>query len=232
MTHPTPVYPPALGQPQPGPYGPPPGGPTPPPYRPPVGPPAPPAGWAPPPDRPRRRTGLVVGAIVAAVLILAGLVAAALLLFGARTIDTVKAEAEIERLTEEEAGIAPTGVRCPDDVAIESGATFTCTANLDGQSISYTVRQTDDEGNVRIDSTSSFVLVGAVEESLRQQVGEDVGVEVLVTCDTDGRQVLVDGAGIPIPCTVTNATDPTDSAEVTAIVDDEGTVAWEWDATA
>jgi hypothetical protein len=39
-------------------------------------------------------------------------------------------------------------VTCPDDVAIESGNVFTCTAELDGDSVDVKVTQTDDQGNV------------------------------------------------------------------------------------
>jgi hypothetical protein len=53
------------------------------------------------------------------------------------------------------------------------------------------------------------------------------GVEVVSTCDADGHSVLVDGIGTPIPCTVTNAGDATDSIDVTATVDESGEVSYE-----
>jgi uncharacterized protein DUF4333 len=46
-------------------------------------------------------------------------------------------------------------VQCPEDIAVESGKTFTCTGTLDGQKVSYTVKETDDKGNVRIDADDS-----------------------------------------------------------------------------
>jgi hypothetical protein len=40
-------------------------------------------------------------------------------------------------------------VVCPDEVTIESGATFTCTATTDdGRSAEIEVTQDDDQGNV------------------------------------------------------------------------------------
>ncbi len=39
-------------------------------------------------------------------------------------------------------------VTCPDSVPIEQGNVFTCTAELDGDSIDVKVTQTDDKGNV------------------------------------------------------------------------------------
>ena len=93
--------------------------------------------------------------------------------------------------------------------------------------ISFTVRQTDDDGNVQINSDNAFVDVATVEASLTQQLGEAAGVEVVSTCDAGGHSVLVDGVGQPIPCIVTNAEDASDSVEVTATVDESGAVSYE-----
>lgn len=231
--HPTP----SSGPPAPG-YGQPlsPGPPTPPsgspalPYGPPAPPYAPPAstaGYPGQPRSPRRRTGAVVGAIVAAVLVLGGLVVGTVLLFGTKLLDTAEAERQITQLAEEQAGVAPTEVTCPTDVAAEAGANFACSASLDGQPITFTVTQTDDDGNVRITGDNTFVDVATVEAALTQQLGEVAGVEVDSSCDTDGRSVLVDAVGTPIPCTVTNAGDASDSVDVLATVDEDGAVTYE-----
>jgi hypothetical protein len=194
----------------------------------PSGAPAHPSGPAPSPSvRGRgRRTGTIIGAAVTGLLVLIGLAVAALYLFGTRTLDSAEAEREIARLTEQEAGLAPAEVQCPADIAIEAGATFSCTGVLDGQPVSYSVRQTDDEGNVFIESDNTYVMIDKVQESLAEQVGGEAGVEVITSCDAGGRSVLVDGLGVPIPCTVASADDPTDSADVVATVDEEGAVSY------
>ncbi len=208
-------------------YPTPPYGPPSPEYGPPASPfGAPPTGFGQPPA-PRRRTGVIVGAVVAAVLVLGGLAVGALLLFGTKTLDTAEAERQIAQLTEDEAGVAPTDVSCPADIEAERGATFACSASLEDQPISFTVTQTDDDGNVEIDGDNTFVYVGTVEESLNQQLGEATGVEVVSTCEAGGHSVLVDGIGQPIPCVVTNAGDASDSIEVTATVDESGAVSYE-----
>ena len=191
---------------------------------------APPAGsYAPAPaPTPRKRTGAVVGGILAAVLVLGGLVVGALVWFGSTTLDSAEAERQIGQLTQDQTGVAPTDVSCPADIAAESGTTFTCTAALEDQPISFTVTQTDDEGNVQIDSDNTFVHVDVVEASLDEQLGELTGVVVISTCDTDGRSVLVDGVGTPIPCSVDNAADATDTAAVVATVDESGAVSYEF----
>jgi hypothetical protein len=190
----------------------------------PYGPPA--AGFGPPPAH-GRRTGAIIGAVVAALIVLGGLAAGALLLFGTRTLDTAEAEREIALLTEEQAGVAATDVSCPADIEAVAGAAFSCSASLEDQPISFTVTQTDDDGNVRISSDNSFVDIATVEASLTQQLSEVVGVEVVSTCDAGGHSVLVDGVGTPISCTVANAEDASDSVEIVATVDERGAVSYE-----
>ncbi len=220
QTSPTPPFDPAAPQ-----YGPPatPHGPPPSPYGP-YGDPAGHFGQAP---APRRRTGAIIGAVVAAVLVLGGLVVGAVLLFGTAMLDTTEAERQIAQLTEDQAGVAPTDVSCPADIEAESGATFACTASLEEQLVSFTVTQTDEQGSVQVTSDNSFVDVAAVEASLDEQWAEVGGVPVVSTCDADGHSVLVDGVGTPIACTVANAADRTDSVEVTATVDENGAVSYE-----
>ncbi|MGY1688693.1 DUF4333 domain-containing protein [Geodermatophilus sp. SYSU D01105] len=182
---------------------------------------------APQPPAPRRRTGAVIGGIVG-VLVAAGLVVGGLFLFGPRTLDTAEVERQIAALTEEQVGVAASDVSCPEDVEAAAGGTFPCTGTLDGQEVSFTVEQTDDEGNVQISGDDTLVVVAAVEESVAQQVGAEAEVQAVATCDAGGRSVLVDPAGTPIPCTVTNATDSTDSADVLATVDEAGAVSYEF----
>ncbi len=198
----------------------------------PFGPPSqPPAGLGPQPmppypPAPRRRTGLVIGLVAAGLAVLAVLAGGALLLFGTKTIDRSSVESEIVRLTQEQAGVAPTDVRCPDDIEVAAGGTFSCTATLDGQPITYSVRQQDDQGNLYIDS-ADFIVISRAEESVSEHVLQVVpDVEVTADC-ADGRQILVDGAGTEITCRVTNAADETDFVDVTGTVAEDGSFTWD-----
>jgi Domain of unknown function (DUF4333) len=230
--------PPSTAQPQaapqqPGQYGRPaaPYGQQPPPQygtpQPPAVPPQPPYGYGQPkaPATTKRRTGLLVSAIVG-VLVIAGLAVGAIFLFGSKSLDTAEAQSKIAALTKQQIGITPTDVSCPADVDLKAGTTFHCTAKLDGQAISYTVKETDDKGNVRVDSDNNLILVSKVEESVAQQVGDQAGVTATATCDTGGKQVLVDSQNKPINCTVVNSEDDTDTLDVQATVDDQGNVSW------
>jgi hypothetical protein len=183
-------------------------------------------GYAPPPA-PKKRTGLVVGSIIGALVVVAGLVVGALIVFGKTTINTAEAEKQIAQLTQDQAGIAATDVSCPTDVEAKAGDTFTCTASLDGQPVTFTITQKDDQGNVNIALDNNFVVISQLEDLLSQQVAADAGVEVTSSCDGQGHSVLVDGIGTQIACTVTNASDSSLSIDVLATVDADGNLSYE-----
>jgi cytoskeletal protein RodZ len=216
------TFPPAgVQQPYGQPYGQPVGGPGAP-----FGQPAPPFGYQQPP---KKKTGLIVGSIVGAVVLIGGLVVGAIFLFGSKTLDQGDAEQQVSAASEQLTGTAVADVSCPADVEVEQGGTFTCTATLEGQDISFTVTQKDDEGNVEITADNTFVPVSAVADEVNSQVEAEAGVELTTACDGGERTVLVDPAGERIPCTVTNAEDSSLSIDVTAIVEADGTVTVEYE---
>jgi hypothetical protein len=175
-----------------------------------------------PPAPPRRSNGKIAAGIGGAIVTLAGLGVGAWLLFATTTLDEAKVEAEIVRATEG-LGLTPTDVVCPGSIPVEAGRVDTCSAALEGEQVSYTVRQTDDQGNVTINS-SGFVVVSQVEALLRDQVGAQAGVEVVAECAA-GDRVVVGGPGTTVDCTVADAANPDDFAEFTGTVtDDQGTV--------
>jgi hypothetical protein len=193
------------------------------------GPPQPPygPGFAPPaypplPPAPRRSTGKVVGIVAAVLVLLGGLGAAALFVFGPRMVQPESVQQEIVRITQTAVGVVPADVRCPDEIRAEAGGTFACTATVDGQPVTYDVRQTDDQGNLTI-TYDRLLKVAEVEGVIAQQVGADVEVAVTVDCPPADRTVVVNAPGTPIACTATNATDPSDSAAINVTVADDGT---------
>lgn len=63
-------------------------------------------------------------------------------------LDTAKAEQEIQKGIQEQAGI-PVTVTCPDDVTAKKGDVFQCIASdSSGGKITVQVTQDDDQGNV------------------------------------------------------------------------------------
>jgi hypothetical protein len=179
---------------------------------------------APPAPAPRRSSaGKVVGIVVAAVVVLGAVAFGALFLLAKPVLDEAKVQAEIVRITHDASGLDPTDVHCPTNVALHTGDVSTCTAQLDGQPVTYAVRQDDDKGNVHIQS-SGFVVVATIEKTLAERVGQNTATTATATC-ADGKKVVVGGKGTTIQCTVINAADPTDTLPVTATVSDEqGTV--------
>ncbi|SFT96103.1 protein of unknown function [Geodermatophilus amargosae] len=193
------------------------------------GPGFPPAGFGAPAGNgrpPKKRTGAIVGSIVA-VLVLAGLGVGAFLLFGTKVLDTAEAERQIAAIAQEQAGVTVTDVSCPDDVELAAGTVTTCTASLEGQEVTFTVEQTDDEGNVTIDSDQVYVHLADVETTLAEQFASSTGLEVVASCDGGDHTVLVAEDGLTLQCQVAAADDPSDSAVVTATLDAEGNVSFE-----
>ncbi|GAA1273211.1 hypothetical protein GCM10009609_40380 [Pseudonocardia aurantiaca] len=175
-----------------------------------------------PPPPPRRSAGKIATAVGGAIVALAGLGVGVWYLLAPATLDTAKVEAEIVRATVA-LGLTPTGVRCPGSIPVATDRVDTCSATLEGQQVTYTVKQKDDEGNVNINS-SGFVVVSQVEALLREQVGSQAGVEVVAEC-AGGSRVVVGGPGTTVDCTVADAANPSDYAEFTGTVkDDQGTV--------
>ncbi len=219
-----PPLPPVAGDPQPlPPQGPPPpygAGPVPPPAFPP--PAFPPAAYPPLPPAPKRSSGKIVGIVAAVLVLLGGIGAAALFVFGPRTVDPASVQQEIVRITQTAVGVAPADVRCPAEIPAQAGGTFACTATVDGQPVTYDVRQDDDQGHLTI-NYDRLLKVADVESVIAQQVGKDVDVAVTVDCPPTGHTVVVNAPGTPIACTATNADDPSDSAAITVTVAADGT---------
>ena len=183
-----------------------------------------PNGFGAPPAK--KRTGAIVGSILAA-LVVAGLGIGAFFLLGGKVLDTAEAERQIVALTEEQAGVTVTDVTCPDDVELAAGTVSTCTAQVEGQEVTYTVEQTDDEGNVTIASEDVFVQVADVEAALVSTFATDAELDVTASCDADDRTVLVAGDGLQLTCTATLVDDPSDTGEVLANIDAEGNVTFD-----
>ncbi len=74
---------------------------------------------------------------------------------GGGGLDTEQAERVIAAGIEEQTGATGVQVSCPEDVPMEQGNVFTCTATTaDGETGTVTVTQTDDDGNVDWEVTS------------------------------------------------------------------------------
>ncbi|MEX5717467.1 DUF4333 domain-containing protein [Geodermatophilus maliterrae] len=184
-------------------------------------------GYDRPPAPPSRSALPRVLGVIGAIVVLAGLGVGALFLFGSQQLDTAEAERQIVSITEEQTGVTVTDVSCPDDVELAAGTVTTCTAQVEGQEVTYTVEQTDDEGNVRIDGDQVFVPVADVETALTEQFATEAGLSVVSTCDAGDRTVLVAADGLELTCEASLVDDPSDTGTVTALLDAEGNVTFD-----
>lgn len=180
------------------------------------------APYAPAPQR-RRSSAAKISLVLSVVSAAAAITAAVMFLFGAGTLDDSKLQAEIVRITQQSAGLAPTDIHCPANVAIKAGDVATCTAQLDGQPITYTVRQNDDQGNVSIQS-GLFVVTDKAEKTLTDSISKETGLPATADC-AGGKHVVVGGRGTAFTCTATSTQDQNETVQYTATVtNDQGDV--------
>ena len=180
-----------------------------------------------PSPAPRRRRGRVAGVLVAVLVVLGGLGAGALHLFGTRTVEPASVQREIVRITEDAVQLTPTDVRCPEGIAMRAGGTFTCTALVDADAVTYWVQQDDDQGHLTI-TFDRLLRLDAVERTVADQLTSELGVAVTADCGPTGRTAVRNTPGQEIACTATTTTDPTDGTPLTVTVDANGAVAYRY----
>jgi hypothetical protein len=185
---------------------------------------------SPPPPAPRRRSNAVIGGIIGAVVVLIGLGIGGYLFLGPKELgaeepkglDAEEVEAQIIQNFPAIIGLVPTAVDCPDNIPIATGRTDTCTGTLEGDRVTFTVRQTDDDGHRYDVHSHEFYVVSAIERFLAERISAAYSVEVVAEC-AGGDRVVVGPPGTTIPCTVTSVADPSAYVSYTAtMLDAEG----------
>ena len=125
--------------------------------------------------------------------------------------------------TRTELGVEPTDVTCPADVHYDKSATFTCTATLQNQPLSYTVTQTDGLGAVSL--AHGRVLKNAeIAQKIADELTKQVGSPIVVQCGPVGQTVLVNEPGTPIDCRASATANPSNVVPIPVQVDRSGTV--------
>lgn len=93
---------------------------------------------------------LIIGAVVA-VLVIAGIVVAALMLLGTDKLDQKAAQEGVQKILTESYGAQDvTDVSCPSGEEVKKDAQFTCKVKVDGEDKTVTVTFTDDEGTYEV----------------------------------------------------------------------------------
>ena len=79
-----------------------------------------------------------------------------------KTLDTDGLEGELQTQVEQQTGSTISAVDCPADVEVETGGTFTCTAEEEsGTTFEIRVTQSDDRGNVEWEVVGASTGTGA-----------------------------------------------------------------------
>lgn len=83
-------------------------------------------------------------------------------------LDVDRAEARIQTSLTETFDVEVASVRCPDEVEVEEGASFSCDARLSDATLEVTVRQTDDEGALSVEPTRAVLVTERVEADIAE----------------------------------------------------------------
>jgi hypothetical protein len=164
-----------------------------------------------------------VGTLLLLAAVIAG-VASACAGGGPPDLPTREAEQEIHRLVSDLYGsdFAIGRVRCPEQVDQEEGNTFFCLAKVAGEELPIRVRQTNDEGSVRINQAEALIPTEQAEDYVTGYASRQGSPVRRVSC---GRApVLVRRPGERITCAVVFETTARGTARM-QVVDVDRTIA-------
>lgn len=148
---------------------------------------------------------------------------------GGDTLNTEKLQTLVQEKITEVAPGATAAVTCPGDVKAEAGATFDCTAVVNGQDATIVVTQDDADGNVSYEAKQAFLLQDKAQEAVTTFVTQKVPGTWTTTCTMPGAQggVYIATPGSTFTCQVSGTTaegaNQTGTATVT-VDDNEGNV--------
>lgn len=128
------------------------------------------------PARPRPRD-LLVGAVAAlGVVLAAGCGQPAVL-------DIDRAEARIATSLADTFDVEVGRVDCPEEVRVQAGSTFACTAAIGEAILEVDVRQTDDEGTLTVEPAQAVLVTSRVEADITEVLADRFDrAEVEVSC--------------------------------------------------
>lgn len=132
-------------------------------------------------------------AVLALVAVAAGACGKPAVLDGPRSEDRIA-----ERLAEAY-DVEVRSVSCPDDVEVEEGATFPCTARIGDGRVEVDVRQTDGEGTLEVASRAAILSTPRVEEDIATTLADRFARDdVTVTCE--GPEVRIEEPDATFTC--------------------------------
>jgi len=151
---------------------------------------------------------------------------------GSGDLNTSKLENELTADIEEALPGIPVSVQCPSDIPMAAETSFTCDATVAGQSLTFDITQTDDDGNVDSEPEQAVLLMSKIDEQVAPQLSEQLGGQWQVNCNPPGSQdgVLVAPPGATFECSFSgvgsNGTELVDQPMEITVDDLAGNVSW------
>lgn len=148
---------------------------------------------------------------------------------GGDTLNSEKLQKAVEAEIVKVVPNSTAAVTCPGDVKAEAGATFNCTAVVNGQNATIVVTQKDADGNVNFESQQAFLFQDKAQTAVTNYITEKVPGTWSTTCEMPGAQggVYVATPGGTFTCQVTGTTAAGEKQSGTATVtvdDNQGNV--------
>lgn len=153
---------------------------------------------------------------------------------GSGSLDSNKMDSIITSKINEIAPSASVSANCPSDIKIQSGATFDCPVTINGKQYTYTVTQTDDQGNVSaVPSDIALVSLAAAEDQISKGLTDQVAgtSDWQTTCDPEGAidNLLITQAGSTFTCTAEGTGqdgNPASTGIDVTVKDNAGALTW------
>jgi hypothetical protein len=115
-------------------------------------------------------------------------------------LDGPRTEERIGSSLAERFDVEVTEVACPEDVEVDEGATFTCTAQVAGGEVEVDVEQRDGDGALEVSPRQAVLVVDRVATDITEVLADQFSRDdVEVTCA--GEPVRIEEPGATFECT-------------------------------
>lgn len=115
-------------------------------------------------------------------------------------LDTERTEERIGASISQRFDVEVTSVACPDDVEVDEGASFTCTAAVAGGEVEVEVEQRDGDGALEVSPRQAVLVVERVASDITEVLADQFSRDdVEVTCA--GEPVRIEEPGSTFECT-------------------------------
>lgn len=124
--------------------------------------------------------------------------------------DTGPLEDQIQAGIVDAFGVSVDAVTCPDDVKVEEGGTFICTADVDRQQFKVKVTQGEGDEGPSFTNTQALIPPEQAVRDAERQAANQLGFAVTADC---GRRVIIGRPGATFNCTLTEESGATVDAQ-------------------